>query len=82
MLKIFCYKSKIYGLTFFYVKERFEAVDGVDFTLTRGATVGIVGESGCGKSVMAYSILQLIGKPGRIVSGEVLFDRSEDGTLI
>ena len=67
--------------THFFLREgTVKAVDGVDFTLTRGSTVGIVGESGCGKSVMAYSILQLIGKPGRIVSGEILFDRSENGT--
>ncbi|MBI1258391.1 MAG: ATP-binding cassette domain-containing protein [Chloroflexi bacterium] len=67
--------------THFFLREgTVKAVDGVDFTLTRGATVGVVGESGCGKSVMAYSILQLISKPGRIVSGEILFDRSENGT--
>ena len=67
--------------THFFLREgTVKAVDGVDFTLARGATVGVVGESGCGKSVMAYSILQLIGKPGRIVSGEILFDRSEDDT--
>jgi peptide/nickel transport system ATP-binding protein len=67
--------------THFFLREgTVRAVDGVDFTLTRGATVGVVGESGCGKSVMAYSILQLISKPGRIVSGEILFDRSENGT--
>ncbi len=67
--------------THFFLREgTVKAVDGVDFTLTRGATVGVVGESGCGKSVMAYSILQLISKPGRVVSGEILFDRSENGT--
>ncbi len=67
--------------THFFLREgTVRAVDGVDFTLTRGATVGVVGESGCGKSVMAYSILQLVGKPGRIVSGEILFDRSDNGT--
>ncbi|MEO8607925.1 MAG: ABC transporter ATP-binding protein [Chloroflexota bacterium] len=66
--------------THFFLREgTVRAVDGVDFTLTRRSTVGIVGESGCGKSVMAYSILQLINKPGRIVSGEILFDRSEGG---
>ena len=66
--------------THFFLREgTVRAVDGVDFTLTRGSTVGIVGESGCGKSVMAYSILKLITKPGRIVSGEILFDRSEGG---
>jgi peptide/nickel transport system ATP-binding protein len=52
-----------------------KAVDGVDFTLKRGITLGIVGESGCGKSVTAFSILQLVFKPGRIVEGQVLFNR-------
>ena len=56
------------------------AVDGVDFTLRRGTTLGIVGESGCGKSVTAYSILKLVNKPGKIVEGSILFDRSDNGT--
>ncbi|MBI1281838.1 MAG: ATP-binding cassette domain-containing protein [Anaerolineaceae bacterium] len=67
--------------THFFLREgTVRAVDGVDFTLTRRSTIGIVGESGCGKSVMAYSILQLITKPGRIVSGNVFFDRSDNDT--
>jgi peptide/nickel transport system ATP-binding protein len=66
--------------THFFLREGVvRAVDGVDFTLRRGATLGVVGESGCGKSVMAYSILKLINKPGRVVEGEILFDRSENG---
>lgn len=48
-----------------------KAVDGVDFEIHRGQTVAVVGESGCGKSVMARSILKLVDRPGRIVSGEV-----------
>lgn len=52
------------------------AVDGVDFTVKRGQTVGIVGESGCGKSVMARSILRIVPAPGQIVEGEILFHRS------
>ncbi|MAS33905.1 MAG: dipeptide/oligopeptide/nickel ABC transporter ATP-binding protein [Anaerolineaceae bacterium] len=54
-----------------------KAVDGVDFTVPRGITVGIVGESGCGKSVTAMSILQLIDKPGRIVGGQILLNRGD-----
>jgi len=51
------------------------AVDGVDFRLERGRTLGIVGESGCGKSVTALSIMGLVPQPpGRIAAGEVLFE--------
>jgi peptide/nickel transport system ATP-binding protein len=50
-----------------------KAVDGVDFTVMRGQTVGIVGESGCGKSVMARSIMRIVPPPGEIVEGEILF---------
>jgi oligopeptide/dipeptide ABC transporter ATP-binding protein len=51
------------------------AVDGVDFSLARGRTLGIVGESGCGKSVTALSIMRLVPQPpGRIDGGEVLFE--------
>jgi oligopeptide/dipeptide ABC transporter ATP-binding protein len=51
------------------------AVDGVDLRLERGRTLGIVGESGCGKSVTALSIMGLVPQPpGRIAGGEVLFD--------
>ncbi len=51
------------------------AVDGVSYTLRRGRTLGIVGESGCGKSVTAQSILRIVPRPGRIVEGEILFHR-------
>ncbi|MBU2591230.1 MAG: ABC transporter ATP-binding protein [Nitrospinae bacterium] len=51
-----------------------KAVDGVSFNLSKGETLGIVGESGCGKSVTALSILRLITPPGRIVEGEVWFE--------
>jgi oligopeptide transport system ATP-binding protein len=54
-----------------------QAVDGVSFDLHPGETLGIVGESGCGKSVTALSILRLIQKPGRIVTGQILF-KGED----
>jgi oligopeptide/dipeptide ABC transporter ATP-binding protein len=58
------------------------AVDGVDFTIKRGQTVGIVGESGCGKSVTARSILRIVPPPGRIVEGKILYHRNiGDGDL-
>ncbi len=51
------------------------AVDGVSYSLAKGETVGVVGESGCGKSVTALSVLRLIpNPPGRIVSGEIMFE--------
>ncbi|MFW5836220.1 MAG: ABC transporter ATP-binding protein [bacterium] len=53
------------------------AVDGASFDIARGEIVGVVGESGCGKSVTAYSILQLVAKPGSVVGGSVLF-RGDD----
>ncbi len=49
------------------------AVDGVSFVMRRGRITALVGESGCGKSVTAYSVLRLIQKPGRIVGGKILF---------
>src|SRR2546425_6412149 len=52
-----------------------KAVDGVSFDLYPGPTLGIVGESGCGKSVTARSILRIVDRPGRIVDGEIQFRR-------
>jgi peptide/nickel transport system ATP-binding protein len=52
-----------------------KAVDGVSFDLYPGGTLGIVGESGCGKSVTARSILGIVDRPGRIVEGEIHFRR-------
>ena len=49
------------------------AVDGVDLTVERGETVGVVGESGCGKSVTAMTVLLVPMPPGRIVAGQVLW---------
>ena len=52
------------------------AVDGVDFTLKPGQTLGIVGESGCGKSITSMSVMRLIpNPPGKIVAGEIIFDK-------
>src|SRR5436305_4332378 len=53
------------------------AVDGVSFSVERGKTLGIVGESGCGKSVTALSIMGLLPPSGRIVSGSIRFDGRE-----
>jgi oligopeptide/dipeptide ABC transporter ATP-binding protein len=62
--------------THFFTREGVvHAVDGISFSVERGRTLGIVGESGCGKSVTALSIMGLIPKPpAKIVGGEVLFD--------
>jgi oligopeptide/dipeptide ABC transporter ATP-binding protein len=55
-----------------------KAVDGVSFELAAGATLGIVGESGCGKSVACLSVLRLVDEPGRIESGSVIRLRDRD----
>lgn len=60
--------------TYFYNDEGIvKAVDGVSFDIKEGETVGIVGESGCGKTITGLSIMRLIPGAGRIVSGEILF---------
>ena len=77
---------EIKGLkTHFFLNEgTVKAVDGVDLTIKNGSVVGIVGESGCGKSITAMSILQLITKPGRIVEGQINWHRPDDkgGTTV
>jgi oligopeptide transport system ATP-binding protein len=69
--------------TYFYTREGVvQAVDGVTFQVDPGQTLGIVGESGCGKSVTALSIMGLIPKPpAKIAGGEVLFDGRDLTTL-
>ncbi len=60
--------------THFYLREGVvRAVNGASLSIPRGKTLGVVGESGCGKSVTAQSILQIVPKPGRVVDGEILF---------
>ena len=61
--------------TFFYTKKGVvKAVDGVSFTVEKKEIVGLVGESGCGKSITSLSIMRLVPQPaGRIVSGEIIF---------
>lgn len=56
------------------------AVDGASFVVHAGKTLGIVGESGCGKSVAAKSILQIVDKPGRVVGGEIHYTQGTNGS--
>jgi peptide/nickel transport system ATP-binding protein len=66
--------------TYFFLNEgTVRALDGVTFRIQRGQTLGVVGESGCGKSVTARSILRIVPKPGRIVNGEITLYRRCDG---
>jgi peptide/nickel transport system ATP-binding protein len=68
--------------TYFVADEGIvRAVDGTSFDLFPGETLGVVGESGCGKSVTARSILRIVERPGRIVGGEILLRRA-DGSVV
>jgi oligopeptide/dipeptide ABC transporter ATP-binding protein len=61
--------------TYFYTEDGVvKAVDGVDFFVKSGEVLGLVGESGCGKSVTSLSIMRLVSMPGKIVEGEILFE--------
>jgi oligopeptide/dipeptide ABC transporter ATP-binding protein len=61
--------------TYFFTEDgEVKAVDGVDFEVYPGEVLGLVGESGCGKSVTSFSILRLVSSPGKIVNGEVFFE--------
>ncbi len=61
--------------TYFFTEDGVvKAVDGVDFTVYPGEVMGLVGESGCGKSVTSLSIMRLIGIPGKVMEGEILFE--------
>jgi len=63
--------------TYFFLDEgTVRAVDGVNLQIRRGRTLGIVGESGCGKSVTARSVLNMVPKPGRITEGEITLHRA------
>ncbi len=69
--------------TYFYLDEGVvRAVDGVDFTIREGRTLGVVGESGCGKSVTAQSILRIVPHPGRIVDGAIMLSGERDLTTL
>jgi oligopeptide/dipeptide ABC transporter ATP-binding protein len=66
--------------TYFHLAEGVvRAVDGVDLVIRRGRTLGIVGESGCGKSMTAHSILRIVPSPGQIEEGQILFHRRAEG---
>jgi len=61
--------------TYFYTDAGVvKAVDGVDFKIKHGEVLGLVGESGCGKSVTSLSIMRLVGAPGKVIAGEILFE--------
>jgi len=64
--------------TYFFTEDGVvKAVDGVDFFVNSGEVLGLVGESGCGKSVTSLSIMRLIGIPGKIVEGDIYFEGKE-----
>jgi peptide/nickel transport system ATP-binding protein len=63
---------------FFSREGKLRAVDGVSFVVRSGEVLGIIGESGCGKSVTAQSILRIVPSNGRIVGGQILFRRNGD----
>jgi peptide/nickel transport system ATP-binding protein len=67
--------------SFFQDEGTTKAVDGASFDVSPGKTLGIVGESGCGKSVTAQSILRIVDRPGRIVEGEIVLTRA-DGSQV
>ena len=69
-------------VTFALDEGTVRAVDGVSFAVSPGQVVGIVGESGCGKSVTMKAILQLVEEPGRIAAGEILFRRRDSGGVV
>jgi len=61
--------------TYFYTEKGVvHAVDGVSFNIKKGDVMGLVGESGCGKTMTALSLMRLVPRPGRIVSGKITFD--------
>ena len=64
--------------TYFFTEDGVvKAVDGVDFYVNTGEVLGLVGESGCGKSVTSLSIMRLVGLPGKIVEGDIYFEGKE-----
>ena len=71
--------------TYYYTDDGVvKAVDGVNFSVYREEILGLVGESGCGKSVSSLSIMNLIDEPGKIEDGQVIFEGIDlpDGPVI
>lgn len=62
---------------FFTFRGAAKAVDGVDFQIRKNQTLGLIGESGCGKTTMAMAIMRFVKPPGRIVAGRILFDGAD-----
>jgi peptide/nickel transport system ATP-binding protein len=61
--------------TYFYTEDGVvKSVDGADFSVNKGEVLGLVGESGCGKSVSSFSILRLVSPPGKIIGGKIIFE--------
>ena len=71
---------EVKGLKTYFFTERgvVKAVDGISFEVEKGTTLGLAGESGCGKSTTAYSIIKLVPPPGKIVEGQILLDGKTD----
>ena len=71
------------GLKIYYPTDEgvVKAVDGVDFTIKPGETLGVVGESGCGKSTVGRAILNILDKPGKIEDGEITWRLPDDRVI-
>ncbi|MHA1994164.1 MAG: ABC transporter ATP-binding protein [Candidatus Hodarchaeales archaeon] len=74
---------RVEDLKIYYCMKRGEcrAVEKISFNIDKGESVGLVGESGCGKSTVAYSILRMLPFPGEIVEGNIYLDNEDLGTL-
>ena len=64
-------------ISFYTDRGVLDAVNGISFNISEGKTLCLVGESGCGKSVTALSLLKLIDKPGKITEGEILLENND-----
>ena len=72
---------EVRGLKTHFATDRglFRAVDGISFSVPRGRTIGLVGESGCGKSVTSLSVMGLVASPGKVEAEAVLFGNRDAG---